>query len=214
MSDNKNWFYILDGQKKGPFTETELIALNEVSIETLVWKEGMSEWSQLSSVAELSSLVPPPIPVEIQSTQVEPTSDEPKSVSQPLFLGLSKSAIRNLLVWIGFHFFAMLLSYSQVEIFSRHKPDTDEFWPFVKFTKSRNYFDETDESRRSRIGRPASDYIGGVGVDGEWKTKTTFNGIFYEYDFTEFIVYVLGGILVLVIVRLSNSSSPAEPQKQ
>lgn len=58
----------LDGKQAGPFSPAELkekIAAGAVTRETLVWKEGMSEWSPAESVPDVASLfgaAPPPLP--------------------------------------------------------------------------------------------------------------------------------------------------------
>lgn len=42
-----NWFYVENGQQRGPISETDLQALltaGKITPETLVWREGMAEW--------------------------------------------------------------------------------------------------------------------------------------------------------------------------
>lgn len=46
------WFYVIDGSQTGPVTEPEfavLISNGTVRAETLVWREGMSEWQAAGS---------------------------------------------------------------------------------------------------------------------------------------------------------------------
>ena len=60
---NKHWYFVENGNKIGPFSETEL--KGKINKETLVWCEGMSEWTKASYVKELESIfiaTPPPIP--------------------------------------------------------------------------------------------------------------------------------------------------------
>lgn len=58
----------IDGKSKGPLTMVQirnLIDMDKVTKETLVWREGMSGWEGIVSLAELSGLfgtTPPPIP--------------------------------------------------------------------------------------------------------------------------------------------------------
>ncbi len=55
----KNWFYTQDGQeKKGPVTAGEvrqLLAGGQLTASSLVWCEGMANWTQAGSVAELQA---------------------------------------------------------------------------------------------------------------------------------------------------------------
>ncbi|MFD0964375.1 SPFH domain-containing protein [Pseudofulvibacter geojedonensis] len=62
------YFYAVNGQQAGPVTYealSGLFAAKTIAADTLVWKQGMANWSALSSVPELQSLlgsVPPPLP--------------------------------------------------------------------------------------------------------------------------------------------------------
>lgn len=62
------YFAAIDGQQKGPFTTEQLqaeIAAGRVSRSTLVWKNGMPNWTAMETVPDLSGLlsnVPPPLP--------------------------------------------------------------------------------------------------------------------------------------------------------
>ena len=62
------YFYALNGQQSGPVTFeglSTLFASKSIDATTLVWKQGMENWSALSTVPELQSLlgsVPPPLP--------------------------------------------------------------------------------------------------------------------------------------------------------
>jgi len=62
------YFVALNGQQAGPFAMNvlkEMVLKNELTRETLVWKQGMSNWTAAGEVNDLSALfgsVPPPIP--------------------------------------------------------------------------------------------------------------------------------------------------------
>jgi len=62
------YFVAIDGQQKGPFATNvlkEMVLRNELTRETLVWRQGMENWASAGQLNELSSLfgsVPPPIP--------------------------------------------------------------------------------------------------------------------------------------------------------
>jgi len=82
-----------------------------------------------------------------------------------------------LLIWIASNFLALVLSYSRVSFFnSSGKPDTEKFWPFVKFTHSFT-----------------SSFAMYNGLDSR---QTHFNGIFVDYDWSEFLIYTTFGVLV------------------
>ncbi|MCC7392650.1 DUF4339 domain-containing protein, partial [Candidatus Sumerlaeota bacterium] len=62
-----SWYVAVDGAQQGPFDDAvlrEKIAGGAVNRDTLVWKQGMSEWKPANQVAELISAfaVPPPFP--------------------------------------------------------------------------------------------------------------------------------------------------------
>lgn len=62
------YFAAIDGSQKGPFDATALkaqIASGSVTRETLVWSEGMAEWTaagKVDAVSKLFAAVPPPLP--------------------------------------------------------------------------------------------------------------------------------------------------------
>ncbi len=72
-----SFFIAVNGQQKGPYDAnaiTEFINQGEIQRETLVWKAGMSNWAQVSTLPEFAGLyasIPPPIP----STPIQPTEE-------------------------------------------------------------------------------------------------------------------------------------------
>lgn len=62
------YFVALNGQQNGPFdmqTMKQMAAQNQITKETLVWREGMASWLPINDLVELVSIfgsVPPPIP--------------------------------------------------------------------------------------------------------------------------------------------------------
>lgn len=78
MSDEKIWFYEKDGERKGPVEPaaiSQLLAEAEITEESLVWKEGMSDWAPLKTTELLpaSGARPTPPPVPPRERQVEET---------------------------------------------------------------------------------------------------------------------------------------------
>ena len=128
-----------------------------------------------------------------------------------LQLQLSKKVKRFLVIWYSFNLLALFVNIASVDWkYDSHRisknsyrsPDcnspakiiyfftncssgefknnTSSFWPFASFTESRQYYGE------------------GIfkGLDNCYKY---FNGVFYKYDFTEFLFY---GTLPLIIIGL------------
>lgn len=62
------WWYAINGERKGTISRDDLKDLftqNQITPETLVWKEGMNNWEKIADISSLSSLLssaPPPLP--------------------------------------------------------------------------------------------------------------------------------------------------------
>jgi len=60
-----NFFAAINGQQAGPFDMAGLrqaISSGQISRDTLIWRNGMPQWTAASQVPDLSPLFPPPIP--------------------------------------------------------------------------------------------------------------------------------------------------------
>lgn len=63
------YYLAINGAQQGPYNIEQikaLISANKITADTLAWKEGMSNWSALSSIPEIQPLfrqMPPPIPL-------------------------------------------------------------------------------------------------------------------------------------------------------
>jgi len=60
-----NWYYALGDQRQGPIPDTELdalIAAGTITEDTLVWREGMSDWTALRIARPPGQGAPPPGP--------------------------------------------------------------------------------------------------------------------------------------------------------
>ena len=85
------WYYVKDGARQGPVEEAEFDRLLEqavISPDTLVWREGMSEWRPYSAVA--------PAPVPQPAPEVEPRIDPtpaPEGPSQPAAVAAVASTV-------------------------------------------------------------------------------------------------------------------------
>lgn len=69
MSD---WYYAENDEQKGPINESELkanFATHKLPTDTLVWKEGMENWTPANQVPAFS-FKPPPTPAKVQPPAV------------------------------------------------------------------------------------------------------------------------------------------------
>lgn len=60
---NKQWYYVENGDKKGPYPANEL--KGKIEKDSLLWSEGMKDWEKAEQISEFKSLfevTPPPIP--------------------------------------------------------------------------------------------------------------------------------------------------------
>jgi RsiW-degrading membrane proteinase PrsW (M82 family) len=64
----EEWYYVVNGQRRGPVDSAALAALAREGVlerSSLVWREGLSDWTPASNVSELfpaSAPSPPPLP--------------------------------------------------------------------------------------------------------------------------------------------------------
>jgi membrane protease subunit (stomatin/prohibitin family) len=65
LPQSVSFFVAVNGAQQGPFDAASLArkaSSGEISRDTLVWKQGMTQWTPAANVGELSSLFPPPPP--------------------------------------------------------------------------------------------------------------------------------------------------------
>ena len=61
------YYLVLNGGQAGPYdahTIVESVRNGKISADTLIWKQGMPNWSKISQLSEFSSMFncPPPMP--------------------------------------------------------------------------------------------------------------------------------------------------------
>lgn len=173
----KEYFFLTGKDQNGPFT-VEQLAGKGLTNETLIWTEGMENWQKLKDIPDLAQTlkpksVPPPPPTpddKISKTEVsgqlkvttEKTPTPTLEAIKP-----TTTTLTWLIVWCGFHLFALLMSYSEVEIFNdTGKPQTDKFWPFVEFQRD----------KYGAIFQSTLDYTGKSYQ--ELRDEKSFNGLF------------------------------------
>lgn len=80
----KNYYYIDEkGQQAGPVSEDNLKDLN-VTGKTLVWCEGMTDWTKVADVPELSYLCAAPVPPVPPVPPTPPTPPAPAEPAEPV----------------------------------------------------------------------------------------------------------------------------------
>jgi len=174
-------FYYLNGREtKGPYSIQDFLEMNLPS-ETLVWKKGLENWQKLRDFPELSNVSAPPPPPENPLNENFDVSARKTE----------NSGLKWLIIWIAFHLFALLMSYSRIEVFNSYGDNaTSKFWPFVEFTK-----DSWIE-----YGKMDGDNYVNVRED-----VTYFKGIFTNYDWTESAFYVGVALLIFTLTRLGSN---------
>jgi hypothetical protein len=209
----KEYFFLKGKDQNGPFTIEQLID-KELTSETLIWTEGMVDWQKLKDIPELIEVVkpklaPPPAPDDsegkISRTEVSgklqvTTEKSPNSTLDSI--KPSKSTLTWLIVWCGFHLFALLMANSEIRIFNNAgKPHSDKFWPFVDFqSKKYGAFYPELLQRELKKGKTYQQLI----------DEKEFDGFFVDYDWTEFAFYVGGMIVIFLIIQISNKSEEAK----
>lgn len=196
----KEYFFLKGEDQNGPFTIEQLVDKG-LTKETFIWTEGMGNWRKLKEIPELMQILkpkstPPPPPPSEQADKISKTevsgqlkvTTERKTNPTLEAIKPNKTVVKWLIAWCGFHLFALLMSYSQIEVFNdRGYPQTHRFWPFVEFTKTRYVPVSSPLNTTSRANK-----------------ITKFYGVFVDYDWTEFAFYVGGAIVIYLLVRISN----------
>ena len=96
------------------------------------------------------------------------------------------------------------MSYSGVEIFNNGGyQDTEAFWPFVSFIGQSNYFDPTADGYT--INAMTFERTKGKYVDTYY-----FEGLFTEYDWSEFLVYSGIGLLIFFFIKKPKATNLSE----
>jgi predicted Zn finger-like uncharacterized protein len=74
------WYIVVEGEQVGPLAEPDIAARlgrGEITGETLVWKEGLADWMQLSAVPELAQASSPQATSAAQSASVPAAEPAP-----------------------------------------------------------------------------------------------------------------------------------------
>lgn len=81
------YFIIENGAQAGPFTPEELVNTKHITAETLVWTEGLNDWTPAWQIEEIrfamesrakSQQTPPPVPPTMQAASSQRKAQKPK----------------------------------------------------------------------------------------------------------------------------------------
>ena len=58
------WFYVQDDKRMGPVDMDQIVLMVTAALSpsTLVWHQGLTEWTEVDRIPELGALLPPPLP--------------------------------------------------------------------------------------------------------------------------------------------------------
>lgn len=100
-----NWFYAIDGERRGPtdWIEVEqLLASGRLNEQSLVWRKGMEQWQPISEVAPPP--LPPPTPTPPVRLSQNKSTSEPRPrkrhVQRPAAVSLSQRQLAGILVGV------------------------------------------------------------------------------------------------------------------
>jgi hypothetical protein len=186
------YYYSEGNAKHGPYTFEEIQA-KKLKPDTLVWHDNLPDWMRVAELPEFRMGVthpkaPPPLPADgLKTEYIARPVAKPTVEEVPV-----KTTFRRhlwLIVWCSFHLLALLLSSKEVKFFnSGGIPKTDKFWPFVKFTDA--FFTKVSD-----------------GPPEVWQTQIKFNGLFAQYDWTEFSFYVGSAIFIVLLIYVYRKTS-------
>jgi hypothetical protein len=210
----------IESPSLGPFS-LESFSATQLDADDLILKNGNIIWNKASELQELRPFIRKTV-IEERSRQTENQQYDRKipqdipSLRTPAFTDYIKSKKNLLIIWFLFHGFALFVNVCDIggDITSQSNPHyisgllvydytgytylftnsltssakAGHFWPFVKF------YDK---------------YYGHY-QNGDEYPVTMFNGIFYQYDISEFLAYTILIFLILYIRWNSNYPDKAK----
>ncbi len=124
-----NEYYYLDAQneRKGPITKEELLSQN-LNKETLVWREGLENWTPMKDVAELAEAIshktPPPLPAN-SNNKKEPPAISVQATEPPKTETAQKKGDGGKIAIIIISVFIVLIGLGATSIYLYEKHQTE-----------------------------------------------------------------------------------------
>lgn len=147
------YYYIQNGERKGPFTLEELSGMH-FSPGTKFWYIGLGKWTPISEIDDLKHLcraVPPPLPKEENPQPIEeqkpisqlPASKDKKPVNPKVWLSvcIGIAAIVLLIVCISPNKSEADLLYKEIVASAYDDPDVDFQFYLDKYYRDLEFFD-------------------------------------------------------------------------
>ncbi|MCH8535318.1 MAG: DUF4339 domain-containing protein [Flavobacteriaceae bacterium] len=206
----KEYYIILNDEQHGPYSIQDLKDKN-LKKDTFVWCEGLDDWQKLEDTPDLIEFIklskkPPPMPSvgeKVAKTEVSGSlniKDGNKNYETLYKLRPNKKILTFLLLWVSFNLFALVMSYSEVDVFNNSgAPQTEKLWPFVEFNECLYEYSIRYSNRTTWMKRPSYPMGGYTG-----NKRCNFNGIFTQYDWSEFALYVGGIFIIFIVIRVST----------
>lgn len=129
LAGKMDWYYAVNSQRMGPVTQDEiqrLVDRKEIPMDSLVWHEGMDQWTNLSEMGDVLDLDSGKRGWQTGGTSqasdgMRPTGDDPEYFSRHLVL-------RRALAWvIDFMVYTTIAGVLSMYLYSRLDPKGEEF---------------------------------------------------------------------------------------
>jgi hypothetical protein len=189
----KDKYYIIDKNNRecGPFNEDELNYLG-LHFDSLIY---CSDWecrrplNEISELAEINSRNESIFSINPQyGNQIIPKNtikvekiDEEVNVDKYSYK--NKKVRLFLASWLFFHLVAFILANFGIQNSAKYN-SYNNFWPFVNFITTKESFNLYPEPHLSN--------------------HQTFEGIFYQYDISEFSIYILSASFIWFVLYTIN----------
>ena len=126
----REWYYILEDEQQGPVAEDALIRFvseERLSPETMVWTEGLPDWTPASQVRDLlvSPSAPPPIPSAFPGVAMDPAAAHVPNV-QFLYISNTRLIILSILSWGLYEIYWIYKNWRYLK--ERDRLDIRPFW--------------------------------------------------------------------------------------
>ncbi len=152
-------YYIHDGKtQKGPYSKDEVKALN-ISPDTLVWHEGLDEWTQAKNVFQFA---PTPPPLKKMPPVLSSITPEPSEYSKPQKASHSEPPKKSLLkpaLIVVTAFFVIVFGLPIIgEMFSSTTPTYQEYRA-IENTVNNVIEDRAEKERKQKYANDIASYL-------------------------------------------------------
>jgi len=217
----RKYFFVINDNKCGPYSVLDLQSI-DFDKNTLVWHNGLIDWTKAENIKELSTLLeetPPLVPTKTenstQSIKLEAPIDvnitKMKSYSKDEREEKSRNVVKKVLsetgILISMLLFSMLIAFSTYQILlSANKPDlvSEENQSLFNKEFSRR---QSQNSAQTAFGDIMSNYLGFYKYDNELVSSSEFYDInesrmnilkWKTEEISRYTFYFLLGLIILI----------------